>query len=146
MPSPAAGTAPSPAVPSTSASPASRSGTPDPSRVADPTPRDAVPESTAGSKWPRFGPAYTPPPQPADAPGHGLFYFVLVLDLLLLVFAGAMAFGPWIERPLSLYLAAAAVLVGGTLACGAIAYQAAPAKPSAGAPKASRVRVRLTRL
>jgi hypothetical protein len=71
---------------------------------------------------------------------------VLVVDVLLIVFAGAMAFGPWVQRPLAFYLAAAAVLVGGTLACGAIAYQATPHRPPSGSPKPSRVRVRLTRL
>jgi len=98
------------------------------------------------SRLQRFGPSYTPPPQPAGPPGRGGLYLVLVVDVLLILFAAAMAFGPWVQRPFAFYLAAAAVLVGGTLACGAIAYQATPHRPPSGSPKPSRVRVRLTRL
>ncbi len=78
--------------------------------------------------------------------GGGGLYSVLLLDVILIVTAAVLAFGPWVERPLSLYLAAAAVLAGGVLACGAIAYQAAPHRPPSGVNKPSRVRVRLTRL
>ncbi|MGE3309353.1 MAG: hypothetical protein AB7O66_05225 [Limisphaerales bacterium] len=96
---------------------------------------------------PRFGQAYSPPPAPLPPPGRAGLYVLLVIDVLLMAAAGVLTFGPWVERPLSLYLAAAAVLAGGLLACGAIAYQAAPHRPPPdNAHKPSRVRVRLTRL
>lgn len=119
-----------------------------PQASSQPSPLSAPDRPVPGSRLPRFGPSYTPPPppEPPGPPGRGGLYLVLVVDLLLMVFAAAMAFGPWVQRPLAFYLAAAAVLVGGTLACGAIAYQAKPHRPASGSPKPSRVRVRLTRL
>lgn len=108
------------------------------------TPKPERPNPT--SRLPRFGPSYSPPPEPAEPPNRRALYVVLVVDVLLIVFAALMAFGPWVQRPLAFYLAAAAVLAGGTLACGVIAYQATPHRPPTGSPKPSRVRVRLTRL
>lgn len=114
-----------------------------------PAPPIGTPKSerpSPSSRLPRFGPSYSPPPNPAEPPNRSALYVVLVVDVLLIVFAALMAFGPWVQRPLAFYLAAVAVLAGGTLACGAIAYQATPHRPPTGSPKPSRVRVRLTRL
>ncbi len=121
---------------------------PGPRSAPPPRPESAPPvdQLNALQRIPRFGPAYVPPPEPRQPSGRGGIYLVLVLDSLLLAFAAAMGFGPWVPRPLSLYLAGAAVLISGTLACAAIAFQAAPHRPSTESPKPSRVRVRLTRL
>lgn len=138
--SPSAQAAPTPLPPQDPA----LTPTPAPSPLGSPPAKPTRPG--LDPRLPRFGPAYTPPPEPEAPPGRGGLYLVLILDTLLLAFAALMGFGPWVARPLSLYLAGAAVLAGGALACGAIAYQATPHRPDAGSPKPSRVRVRLTRL
>lgn len=95
---------------------------------------------------PRFGPAYVPPPTPEPVGSHGSYLGVILADLLLLAFAAAAAFGPWISRPLSLYLAGGAVLLGCAIACTPFLGAPKPRPPAGGAPKPSNVRVRLTRL
>ncbi len=147
-----------PPTPSLNSTPTTPPGTPahHPTQAPHPTPTPAThpaPHPTQPphpGRLPRFGPAYTPPPEPPEPSGRAYLYAVITADVLLVTFAAIVTFGPWIPRPLSLYLAAAAVLIGGTLACLAIAYQAAPSKPQpqppSGNPKPSKVRVRLTRL
>jgi len=95
---------------------------------------------------PRFGPAYVPPPTPEPAGGRGIIVAVILLDVVLLTFAAVITFGPWISRPLSLYLAGVAILIGGLIACAPFLGRTHARRPPRGAPKPSNVRVRLTRL
>lgn len=78
-----------------------------------------------------------PPPGPATT-----FYVLLGLDLILLGAAGLLAFTDLVERPLSLILAAIAVLAGA--ACSVFAFLLRPSGPPR--PQESKVRVHLRRI